>query len=96
MENMLKGSLYDDKFIFTENVSLKERALAELSKISDFTGKYYPEYRGAAEHQINKIKNSRRYAEIVRNTYQNDYNRLGLELSKKYREVNRNVYAFCG
>ena len=96
MENMLKGSLYDDTFIFTENVSLKERALAELSKISDFTDKYYPEYRGAAEHQINKIKNSRRYAEIVRNTYQNDYNRLGLELSKKYREVNRNVYAFCG
>ena len=67
-----------------DNSSLKERAAAELDKISAFVVEYLPEYQSVVAYQKNKLKTGNRYAAIISRRFGTDYISKGIELTEKY------------
>ncbi|MBR2176862.1 MAG: hypothetical protein IJ861_07950 [Clostridia bacterium] len=86
--NIKRAAMFDDKNNHIEfadgSLPLREAALRELDRIRVFAQKYLPVYLYAVEYQQKKLTDGRRYAEIVKEQYSDEFVQKGIELAKSY------------
>lgn len=92
VENVKQAAKYDDENTFIdlngEKISVKSAALNVLRNMQKFFEKYKQDKaQDIINYQMNKITDkSKRYAEIIRKDYSENYVEKGIELSLEYAE----------
>ena len=67
------------------NGDIRQRAKLILADIQLFAARYFPDYNGVIEYQLQKTKNGNSYAEIISERFSSDYMKKGLELAREYQ-----------
>ncbi len=85
----------DTKLVFGgSEIPVKRAAEAELLKLLDFAGSYFPQYRQAVDYQFEKL-GGKCYADVILELFGDDYVNKGLRLAEKYGRSENHVHAFC-